>query len=102
MSHNPNHIISTTTVNHQNSLLINQTYRHDFKNQRSSSEPVHEQNLSNLTINSNTNSSNSTNSTNDSGVIEDDIKNNGFIDCLQNISAIKVRKLFCYNFFLGF
>lgn len=93
MSHNPNHIISTTTINHQNSLLINQTYRHDFKNQRSSSEPVHEQNVvSNLTLNSNTNSTNSTNSTNDSGVNEDVIKNNGFIDCLQNISAIKVRK----------
>lgn len=95
---NSNHNITTNTTaisttnnvaNTHNSSHTNQTYqRQDFKNRRSSSEPVqdHAANRTKENIiaiyNSNTRD----------GINDDEhSKDSGFIDCLQNITSREVR-----------
>lgn len=115
LSHNyPSSTLSATTSNSssggttQNSLLTVSTHRnhYDFKTRRSSSEPVHDQQVflqsafsseasTSSSANSQTNkvltptTSKDTNANNDL-LPEDDVptKEDGFIDCLQNMTNI--------------
>ena len=86
LSHNP--IITSTNCNNQSQIIsqfIVYQNRNDFKNNRSSSEPVTEQsilpNYKLMTIASSSNHSHSHNNTIDDAQF----------DCLQNIPTIKVR-----------
>lgn len=94
-SNNP---YATATGNSGNSLLgvSNQrTSHYDFKNRRSSSEPVHDQALlQQMQLASiDQTSPNKIQSSKDEA-IDDEVlaKNDGYIDCLQKISNIKVSQ----------
>lgn len=111
MSHNTttttahnSHIAATSTTasvvsgGNQNSLLNvtnNQRSHYDFKNRRSSSEPVHDQALlqSSMQLASIDQTSPNKQSGKDEA-IDDEVlaKNDGYIDCLQKITNIKVSQ----------
>lgn len=95
LSYNNQVNIAQVTANAHNSLAHTQTYqRNDFKNRRSSSEPGNEQKLTNTNPNQNpttTTTTSTTENTNEKSVVVDDSRDD-FIECLQNISTIKVSK----------
>lgn len=81
----------------QNSLLTvtnNQRSHYDFKNRRSSSEPVHDQALLQSMQLASIDQTSPNKQAGKDEVIDDEAlaKNDGYIDCLQKISNIKVSQ----------
>lgn len=64
--------------------------RQDFKNRRSSSEPVQDY-AKNRTKDNIVVALNASNNIRDGHTDDDQSKDSGFIECLQNISAVEVR-----------
>lgn len=111
LSHNPNQASasSSSTLNSNSNALLTVTNlpsgvatltsshrnHYDFKNRRSSSEPVHEQTQLSSHSPTPTPSPNANNSKSGKDDSEDDViahKNDDYIECLQKISNIKVSE----------